>query len=149
MSRPLEGVRVLVFTIAQQGPHAMMMLAQMGAEVIRIDRAGPGAPAPWPPPGPSPRKHHMVGFSFAHALGKSSVAVDVRRPEGRAIVLRLAQSANIVASKNRPGVMERLGLGFDDMRAVNPRVVYATGSGWGAALVRRSWRSERASFALP
>ena len=127
MSRPLEGVRVLDFTIAQQGPHAMMMLAQMGAEVIRVDRFGPNVP----PDRPSPRDHHMVGFSFAHALGKSSVAVDVRRPEGREIVLRLVKTANIVTSNFRPGVMEKLGLGFDDMRAVNSHIVYVTGSGWG------------------
>ena len=127
MSRPLEGVRVLDFTIAQQGPHAMMMLAQMGAEVIRVDRSGPNVP----PPRPSPREHHMVGFSFAHALGKSSIAVDVRRPEGRQIVLRLAERADIVTSNFRPGVMEKLGLGFEDMRAVNSRIVYVTGSGWG------------------
>lgn len=127
MSRPLEGVRVLDFTIAQQGPHAMMMLAQMGAEVIRVDRSGPGVP----PSRPAVRDHHMVGFSFAHALGKRSIAVDVRRPEGRAIVLRLAATADIVTSNFRPGVMERLGLGFEEMRAVNPRIVYVTGSGWG------------------
>ena len=127
MSRPLEGVRVLDFTIAQQGPHAMMMLAQMGAEVIRVDRSGPGVPPARPPV----RENHMVGFSFAHALGKSSIAVDVRRPEGRAIVLRLAERADIVTSNFRPGVMEKLGLGFEDVRAVNPRIVYVTGSGWG------------------
>ena len=127
MSRPLEGVRVLDFTIAQQGPHSMMMLAQMGAEVVRVDRSGPGV-APARPPA---RENHMVGFSFAHALGKRSIAVDVRRPEGRAIVLRLAESVDIVASNFRPGVMEKLGLGFEDVRAVNPHIVYVTGSGWG------------------
>jgi crotonobetainyl-CoA:carnitine CoA-transferase CaiB-like acyl-CoA transferase len=127
MSRPLEGIRVLDFTIAQQGPHAMMMLAQMGAEVIRVDRTGPNVP----PSRPAVRDNHMVGFSFAHALGKSSIAVDVRRPEGRAVVLRLAETADIVTSNFRPGVMEKLGLGFEDMRAVNSRIVYVTGSGWG------------------
>ncbi len=127
MNRPLDGVRVLDFSIAQQGPHSMMMLAQMGAEVIRVDRSGPGVPPPRPPS----RDHHMVGFSFAHALGKRSIAVDVRRPEGRTIVLRLAATADIVTSNFRPGVMEKLGLGFEDMRTANPRIVYATGSGWG------------------
>ncbi|MCY4639197.1 MAG: CoA transferase [Chloroflexi bacterium] len=127
MSRPLAGVRVLDFTIAQQGPHSMMMLAQMGAEVIRVDRSGPGAPPPRTPA----RDHHMVGFSFAHALGKRSIAVDVRRPEGREIVLRLAATADVVTSNFRPGVMEKLGLGFDEMRAANPRIAYVTGSGWG------------------
>ena len=127
MRRPLEGVRALDFTIAQQGPHSTMMLAQMGAEVIRVDRNGPGAPPPRTPP----RDHHMVGFSFAHALGKKSIAVDVRRPEGREIVLRIAATADLVTSNFRPGVMEKLGLGFDAVRAANPRVVYVTGSGWG------------------
>ena len=127
MTGPLAGVRVLDFTIAQQGPHSMMMLAQMGAEVVRVDRSGPGAPPPRTPP----RDHHMVGFSFAHALGKRSIAVDVRRPEGREIVLRIAATVDVVTSNFRPGVMEKLGLGFDEMRAVNPRVAYVTGSGWG------------------
>ena len=127
MTGPLAGVRVLDFTIAQQGPHSMMMLAQMGAEVVRVDRTGPGAPPPRTPP----RDHHMVGFSFAHALGKRSIAVDVRRPEGREIVLRIAATADVVTSNFRPGVMEKLGLGFEEMRAVNPRVAYVTGSGWG------------------
>ena len=126
-ARPLDGLRVLDFTIAQQGPHATTLLALMGAEVVRVERTGArvgGYPT-------RPRDHHMVGFSFAHALGKSSVAVDVRRPEGREIVLRLVETANIVTSNFRPGVMEKLGLGFDDMRAVNSHIVYVTGSGWG------------------
>ncbi len=125
-ARPLDGLRVLDFTIAQQGPHATTLLALMGAEVVRVERTGArvgGYPT-------RPRDHHMVGY-FAHSLGKKSITVDVRRPEGRDIVRRLAREVDAVTSNFRPGVMERLGLGFDDLRAENPRLVYVTGSGWG------------------
>jgi len=125
-ARPLDGVRVLDFTIAQQGPHATTLLALMGAEVVRIERTGARVGGY----GTRPRDHHMVGY-FAHSLGKESVAIDVRRPEGREIAQKLARDVNAVTSNFRPGVMERLGLGFEELRADNPRLVYVTGSGWG------------------
>ncbi len=125
-TRPLDGVRVLDFTIAQQGPHATTLLALMGAEVVRVERTGARVGGY----GTRPRDHHMVGY-FAHSLGKESITVDVRRPEGRDIARKLARDVDAVTSNFRPGVMERLGLGFDELRAENPRLVYVTGSGWG------------------
>ena len=125
-ARPLDGIRVLDFTIAQQGPHATTLLALMGAEIVRVERTGARVGGY----GTRPRDHHMVGY-FAHSLGKKSVTIDVRRPEGREIAQKLARDVDAVTSNFRPGVMERLGLGFEELRAENPRLVYVTGSGWG------------------
>ncbi|HLZ70549.1 MAG TPA: CoA transferase [Dehalococcoidia bacterium] len=126
MARPLDGIRVLDFTWAQQGPYATVLLSDMGAEIIKVEgregergRAG-GVSTPQPVP-----------YFVAHDRGKRSITLDVRRPEGRTIALELAARVDIVVSNMRPGVMQRLGLGYDAVRAVNRRVVYASASAFG------------------
>jgi alpha-methylacyl-CoA racemase len=120
MMGPLEGVKVLEVAGIGPGPFAAMMLADMGADVIRIDRAARargGDPAA-PPVDPMSR-------------GRRSVALDLKHPDGIEAVLRLVEHADALIEGFRPGVMERLGLGPDVCLQRNPRLVYGRMTGWG------------------
>jgi alpha-methylacyl-CoA racemase len=114
-SGPLRGVRVLEFAGMGPVPHAGMVLADLGADVVRVERPG-GAPGA--PPGPVDR-------------GRTAVALDLALPDAVAAALRLVDAADVVLEGYRPGVMERLGLGPDACLARNPRLVYARMTGWG------------------
>jgi alpha-methylacyl-CoA racemase len=104
-------------------PFAAMMLADMGAEVIRIDRkTKPGADNPFP----------MLGTKFdVMARGRRSLALDLKHPDARKVVLQLVEQADILIEGFRPGVMERLDLGPGDCLARNPKLVYGRVTGWG------------------
>ncbi len=127
MSGPLEGVRVCDLTIAQFGAHATMMLADMGAEVVKVEspRIGdPGRGIELQPDGVSP-------FFQAHNRNKKSIAVNLRRPAGKEAVLRLAERSDIFVQSWRPGVVERLGLDYEAVRARKPDIVYGSATGFG------------------
>ena len=125
MPRPLEGVRVLDFTWAQQGPFATALLADMGAEIIKIEgRDGERGRHIFPGERPVP-------YFVAHNRGKHSVTLDLKRPEAIEIVRRLVGRVEMVVNNFRPGVMERLGLGYEDLRGVNPAIVYGSATGFG------------------
>ena len=113
---PLAGTRVLDLTAIGPGPFAAMMLADMGAGVVRIDRPAPADP-----------KAHLY---IPHRNRRSAV-IDIRRPAGADLVLRLVETADVLLEGNRPGVMERLGLGPAECLARNPRLVYGRMTGWG------------------
>ncbi len=121
MPGPLDGIRVLDFTIAQQGPYATLLLADMGAEVIKVERPD------WGEVG------RLLGKAYFLAInrGKKSLALDVTTEAGRDTALRLARGCDVVAHNFRPGVMERLGLGYDAFRAENSGIVYAGASAFG------------------
>ena len=123
MTGPLAGIRVIEMVGLGPCPFAAMMLADMGAEVIRIDRkAVPGAPNPFP----------MLGTKYdVMARGRRSIALDLKQPAARAVVLRLVEQSDVVLEGFRPGVMERLGLGPDACQARNPTLVYGRITGWG------------------
>jgi alpha-methylacyl-CoA racemase len=123
MTGPLAGIRVVEMVGLGPCPFAAMMLADMGAEVIRIDRKTvPGAPNPFP----------MLGTRYdVMARGRRSLALDLKQPAGRDVVLRLLERADIVIEGFRPGVMERLGLGPDVCLARNAALVYGRITGWG------------------
>jgi CoA:oxalate CoA-transferase len=126
MTKPLDGIRVLDFTWAQQGPYATVLLSDMGAEIIKIENRE-GERGRWGASGmPQP-----VPYFVAHDRGKNSVTLDVRRPEGRAIVMRFVERVDVVVSNMRPGIMEKLGLGYEDLCRVNPRIIYACASAFG------------------
>jgi len=111
---PLSGLRVVEFAGIGPGPHAAMLLANLGAEVLRIDRpGGNGYPNP------------VVDSAL------SSLAIDIRTDEGRTRCLEIVERVDVVIEGNRPGVMERLGLGPEAMQQRNPRLVYARITGWG------------------
>ena len=123
MSGPLAGVRVIEMVGLGPCPFAAMMLADMGAEVIRIDRkAVPGAPDPFP----------ILGTKYdVMARGRCSLALDLKQPVAREVVLKLVEKADILLEGFRPGVMERLGLGPDECQARNAALVYGRITGWG------------------
>ena len=121
MSGPLEGVRVVEIGGIGPSPFCAMLLADMGAEVLRVDRAVSVVPREeyeWPP-------------DYLLNRGRRSVGVDLKSPEGVQVVLRLAAQADVLIEGFRPGVAERLGIGPEDVRAVNPRLVYGRMTGWG------------------
>jgi len=119
MSGPLTGIRVVELAGIGPGPFAGMVLADLGADVVRVDRAG------------SVRPHPVSGFFDTLARGKRSVGVDLKSPEGVETVLRMVEGADVLIEGYRPGVAERLGVGPDVCRARNPRLVYGRMTGWG------------------
>ncbi len=128
MPGPLEGIRVLDFTIAQQGPYATLLMADMGAEVIKVEQPGKGEV------GRLLGIDHNTGFSayfLAINRGKKSLTLELKSEKGREVALRLARECDVVAHNFRPGVMEKLGLGYESFRAVNRRIIYAGASAFG------------------
>ena len=122
MSGPLKGIRIVEMVGLGPCPFAAMMLADMGAEVIRIDRKPTDGPTPYP----------MQGTCFdVMARGRRSLALDLKAPEARDLALHLIDQADGLIEGFRPGVMERLGLGPDVCLARNPRLVYGRVTGWG------------------
>jgi alpha-methylacyl-CoA racemase len=114
---PLKGVKVVEIAGIGPGPHACMLLADLGADVIRIDRPGGG----------------MFGSGQHDVLtrGRPSVAMDLKKPEAVAAVLDLVERADVLIEGMRPGAIERLGLGPDDCHARNPALVFGRMTGWG------------------
>ena len=124
---PLTGVRVIELAGMGPGPFAAMMLADMGADVIRVDRfAGDGAL-----PDTERRVRGQDPSRYVMHRGRRSVAVDLKQPRGRELILRLAGQADVLIEGFRPGVAERLGLSPDACLARNPRLVYGRMTGWG------------------
>ncbi len=119
MAGPLDGVRVVELAGIGPGPFAGMMLADMGADVVRVDR----------PDGTDPLGALLLGTTVNR--GRRSIAVDLKQGAGRDVVLDLAAHADVLLEGFRPGVAERLGLGPDDCARVNPRLVYGRMTGWG------------------
>lgn len=115
---PLEGYRVIELAGIGPVPMAGMLLADMGAAVTRIDASRAGGP---------------LGDRDVSARGKASMVLDLKRPEGVDVLLRLVEGSDALIEGFRPGVTERLGVGPDDCRRVNPRLVYGRGTGWGQA----------------
>ena len=125
---PMDGVRVLDISIALTGPYAAALLADQGADVIKVERPGIGDIARFV----GVAVNGMSSLYLVCNRGKRSIAVDLQTPEGVEIVRRLAAESDVVIQNYRPGVMDRLGLGYDHVRAENPDVVYVSLSGFGA-----------------
>lgn len=124
---PMAGVRVLDLSIALTGPYAAALLADQGADVVKVERPGIGDIARWV----GVAVNGMSALYLVCNRGKRSIAVDVHTDDGVDIVRRLAARADVVVQNFRPGVMDRLGLGYDDVRTLNPGVIYASLSGFG------------------
>jgi len=127
MTLPLEGIRIVDLSIALTGPYAAALLGDQGARVIKVERPGIGDIG----------RYVGVSVNGLSALaqmcnrGKRSIAVDAHTEAGRDIVLDLARDADVFLQNFRPGVVERLGIGYDDVRKVNEQVVYVSLSGFG------------------
>lgn len=127
MAAPLDGVKVVDFTRYQNGPHATAMLADMGAEVLKVEMPGNGDPGRQLGVGAD-------GFcSYFEALnrGKRSMTLDLRAEGALEIVRKLVSEADVLAENFRPGYLDSIGLGYEDLRGANPRLIYATNSGFG------------------
>lgn len=128
MASALEGIRVLDLTVWQQGPYATAMLADMGADVIKIE--APKAPDP----GRMFLYRRQTGHSpyyETHNRGKRSLALDLKHPKGKEAFLRLARESDVVLNNLRVGAMEGLGLDYEALKKVNPRIIYVHASGYG------------------
>ena len=125
VSRPLEGLRVLDFTALLPGPLCTLHLADLGAEVIKVE-------APKAPDGGRGRPGEQFSKMFMMlARGKQCVAVDLRTPEGQAAIAKLAATCEVVVEGFRPGVADRLGIGYAALSAAHPALVYCSISGYG------------------
>jgi CoA:oxalate CoA-transferase len=127
MSQPLEGIKVLELGNFIAGPFCGMLLGDMGAEVIKIERPARGDQTRAMPP-------MINGESASFAAlnrNKRSLVLDLKQKEAQEIILELAKTSDVFLENNRPGVLESLGLGAEQLRAVNPKIVYASASGFG------------------
>lgn len=124
--KPLEGIKVLDFTHMLSGPTCTNVFALLGAEVIKIERPGVGDPYRRY----AGLKDLNAPFAVCNA-GKHSVALDMKRPEAKDVIHRLAKAADIVVENFRPGATENLGIDWKSLRAINPRLIYCSISGFG------------------
>ncbi len=138
MSCPLEGIRVLDFSIAVAAPFGGTMLADMGAEVIKIERVQGEAQRLGLPAGMDDvldtsivEKMPDTASWMAFNRGKKDLAIDIRTEKGKEIILKMAEDVDVVLQSFRPGVAERLGIGYEDISKINPRVIYCSFSGYG------------------
>lgn len=136
MTAPLDGVRVLDFTRVLSGPHCTRMLSDLGADVIKVE----------PPDGDvtrfaAPRRNSMPTYYAQQNTGKRSVSLDLAHPDGQRIAMALAERADVIVENFRPGVMTKFGLSYEAVAAANPRIVYASITGYGAT---GPWKNRRA-----
>lgn len=120
MKPPLEGVRLLSLAEQYPGPYATSILADLGADVIQVERPGTGDPT-----------RAFPGFHESLARGKRSVALDLKHPQGHAAFLAMVAAADVLIEGYRPGAMARLGLGYQALNEVNGQLVYVSVSGFG------------------
>ena len=128
-SLPLEGVTVLDFTQVMLGPCCTQVLGDYGADVIKVERVGLGDLSRWSV-GEDPDGGNNPVFASLNR-NKRSVAIDLKSESGKAAVRRMVETADVVVNNFRPGVMERMGLGYEDLKRINGRIIYAVGTGFG------------------
>ena len=137
---PLDGLKVVDLTEHMAGPYCTMVLADMGADVIKVERPGTGDSSRAMGDG-SERNPY---FRYINR-NKKSVTLDYKAPRGKEIFLKLVAAADVLVENYRPTVMERAGLGYETLKRVNPRLLYAQLSGFGSDGPYR----ERGGFAMP
>ena len=130
MSRPFEGVRILDFTQVFAGPFSTYQLALLGADVIKVERKG-GEQMRFAPGSKEWADRAMAPTWCAVNANKRNIALDLKHPKSVEIVHRLAAKADVVAENFRPGVMDKLGIGYEALRALNPRLIYCAVTGFG------------------
>lgn len=135
---PLTGIRVLDFTHVLAGPFCTRLLADLGADVVRVE-SSKHPDYPWPSAYIASDGRHASYLNTNR--NKRSIAIDLKQAAGRSVALRLAQSADVVAENFSAGVMERLGLGYQAMRNNNPRLIFLSMSGYGHSGPRSQWTS--------
>src|SRR5208283_2621036 len=135
MSKPLEGIKVVEIAQEIQGPFASLILADMGASVVKVENKETGDLSRWMLAaliGGLDVKNAIVSHYFiAMNRGKRSITADLKKPAAIEMIRRMVKSYDVLVTNYRPGVLDRLGLGYDEVRKINPRIVYAQGSSWG------------------
>jgi formyl-CoA transferase len=132
MSKPLSHLTVLDLSRVLAGPWCTQLLADLGAEVIKIERPGSGDDTRhWGPPWHGEGDERVAAYFLSCNRGKKSAAIDFARPEGAALVRKLAEGADVVVENFKVGGLEKFGLDAKSLRAANPRVVYASITGFG------------------
>jgi alpha-methylacyl-CoA racemase len=135
VSRPLEDVKILDLTRLLPGGFCTLLLADLGADVIKIEDTGQGDYVRWAPPYYGSEEHTPLGTRSAIYLAlnrnKRSVRLDLKQEGGRQALIRLAESADVLVESFRPGVLDKLGVGFDVLRQANPALVYCPITGYG------------------
>jgi CoA:oxalate CoA-transferase len=127
MAGPLTGIRVLDFTWALAGPYGVMILADLGAEVWKIETAHQNERRR----GSGPYVHGVSTYFFSVNRGKRSIMLDLKHPEAKEAIYRLVKEVDVLTENFSPGTMEDLGFGYEKMRELNPRLIYASTSGFG------------------
>lgn len=127
MQRPLEKIRVLDFTRVLAGPYCTMMLADMGAEVIKIEKPGHGDDTRHF----GPFQNEESGYFIYLNRGKKSMALDLKNPHAIEAIKELVKQSDVVVENFRPGVMKKLGLDYESLKECNPGIIYASISGFG------------------
>ena len=132
---PLQGIRILDLTRAMAGPYCTMMLGDLGAEVIKVERPGRGDESRgWGPPFVGQSDDNLSGESTYYLSvnrNKRSITINLKNSEGQEVIQRLASSCDVLVENFRTGVLEKLGLGYEDIKKLNPRLVYCSISGYG------------------
>ena len=125
--RPFEGIKVLDFTQALAGVFAAMYLSDFGAEVIKIERAGFGDQSrEW-----GPYRNNLSAYYATFNRGKKSLSLDMRQEEGKEVIRKLVKECDIVLENFKVGVLDKLGLGYEEMKKINPEIIYCSVSGFG------------------
>lgn len=127
MGKALQGVRVLDLTRVLAGPYASMILGDLGAEVIKIETPNGGDDAR----GYGPFLNGESAYFMSINRNKKSLTLNLKKQEGKDIFLKMVKEADIIIENYRPGTMEKLGLGYEELEKVNPRIIYAASSGFG------------------
>lgn len=141
MKGPLDGIKVVEIGVAMAAPFCTMMLGDHGADVVKVERVGRGDDSRDWPPHFGDGDYQMSHYFAAANRNKRSIAVDIKDPEGAALVADLVAGADVLVENYRVGALERAGLGYEAMRARNPRLVYCSISGFGQDGPRREDRA--------
>lgn len=131
IQRPLDGVRVIGLEQYMAGPYCTMLLADAGAEVIKIERPGMGDPRRSIPPFAVRADAKKAGGYMAYNRNKKSLALNLRDEAGQEVLKRLVKESDVVVENLRPGAMDKIGLGYEGLKAHNPLIIYAMISGFG------------------
>ncbi|HDZ18808.1 hypothetical protein LCGC14_1041450 [marine sediment metagenome] len=128
MVRPLEGVKILDLSRALAGPYCTMMLADMGAEVIKLEIPGKGDDSrAWGPPFVNGESAYFMSVN----RNKKSLTLNLKKEKSREIIHKLLKQANVIIENFRPGTMEKLGLSYNEVKEINPEIIYSSISGFG------------------
>ena len=146
MDRPLTGIRIIALEQYMAGPYCTMLLADAGAEVIKIERPGSGDPRRSIPPFAEKDGTRKAGGFMAYNRNKKSFCLNVQSDEGKTIYLDLVKSADVVVENLRPGSTDKLGIGYKDLKVINPKLIYAAISGFGRLEGYKGPDSDRPAF---